>query len=95
MADREKLIKAVEFCRANVNCDGCSYDRECGTRDNAIEDDTLALLREQEPVKPNISDNGLPDEGGTWWYVCGKCGDAIDPDDAYCRHCGRAVKWDE
>ena len=52
------------------------------------------ILWEQRPLKPNTSCDGLPGEGGTWWYVCGNCGDAIDPDDAYCRHCGRAVKWD-
>lgn len=34
-------------------------------------------------------------EGGTtWWYVCGECHSAIDNRDAFCRHCGRKVKWD-
>lgn len=57
--------------------------------------DAIDLLREQGAVKPNTSCDGLPGEGGTWWYVCGNCNKEIDPDDAYCRHCGRAVTWDE
>lgn len=52
-------------------------------------------FREQEPVKPNISCDGLPGEGGTWWYVCGNCSNEIDPDDAYCRNCGKKVKWND
>lgn len=49
MVDRERLMQAIEFCKNNEKCDCCPYDRECGTRDNPIEDDTLALLREQKP----------------------------------------------
>jgi len=54
----------------------------------------LALLKEQEPVKPEES--GLvPD-----MYYCGICGaemlntgDGYRPD--FCPYCGRAVKWCE
>ena len=29
-----------------------------------------------------------------WWYSCGACGAPLDPGDAYCRRCGKAVKWE-
>jgi len=57
MVDRERLIKAIEFCKNDGRCDCCPYDRECSTRNNAIEDDSLALLREQSSDK-NINIHG-------------------------------------
>lgn len=57
--------------------------------------DALALLKEQESIKPLITGHGEYEEEGSWWYECGNCGTAIDPDDKYCRKCGKAVKWDE
>ena len=48
MPDREKVIKAMEWCQENA-CDGCPYDthnnESCG-----ISDDILTLLKEQETV---------------------------------------------
>lgn len=32
--------------------------------------------------------------GSSWWYVCPECHGAINPKDAYCKHCGQAVKWE-
>lgn len=62
------------------------------TRETAM--NALALLREQEPVKPKRFLGALPD-----WYHCGVCGaDMLDIGDGYrpkyCPQCGRAVKWD-
>ena len=58
--------------------------------------DALELLKAQEPVKPLVTGNGHTfAEAETWWYECGNCNDPIDPNDQYCRHCGRAVKWDD
>lgn len=99
--DRAKVIKGLHYClRGSIQeHENCPYVKEC---DKAIAlnaekcpllDDLLEILREQEPVKPNTSCDGLPGEGGTWWYVCGNCSNDIDPDDAYCRHCGRKVLW--
>ena len=47
----------------------------------------IALLKEREPLEPELEGGG-----SNWWYVCGECHGAIDERDAYCRHCGRAVK---
>jgi hypothetical protein len=91
MPDREKLLKAIEFCRDNASCDGCPYDEECAKRD-AIEDDTLAFLREQEPVEPTKQHIEKPKVD--LWY-CGECGKWIGKTFAYCPWCGKAVKWDE
>ena len=56
---------------------------------------TLALLKEQEPVKPKREVCGRHWDLDVWTYVCGNCGNAVDIKDAYCRHCGRKVLWDE
>ena len=56
--------------------------------------DAIALLKEQEAVEPKKESDGNPERWASWWYVCGNCGVVIDCHDMYCRHCGRAVKWD-
>lgn len=58
-------------------------------------DGKSAILREQEPVKPERVLGVLPD-----WYCCGVCGaNMLDTGDGYrpkyCPQCGRKVKWDE
>lgn len=51
------------------------------------------MLKAQEPVEPTIGgDADGPCKN--WWYQCGKCKEAIDYHDKYCRNCGKAVKWD-
>lgn len=57
--------------------------------------EAIELLKEQQ------SQIGLPDgykpivsNGETKHYQCGICLQAIDIRDNYCRHCGRAVKWE-
>jgi predicted amidophosphoribosyltransferase len=52
--------------------------------------DALSLLKEQEPVDPAIGGN----QNSCWYFICPRCQLAIDKGDKYCRHCGRAVKWD-
>lgn len=48
-----------------------------------------ALKDWRTPVKPERSGHNV-----TWWYSCGACGAPLDPGDAFCRRCGRAVKWE-
>ena len=47
--------------------------------------------REKEPVPAETEGDG---RNGFWWYVCGECHGHISEGDHYCRHCGRAVKWE-
>lgn len=86
-------------------------DQICWERDTALSqleqigkglgskmDDIVALLKEQEAVKPV-----LDEQTGRIW-LCGKCGmyvgfednDPHDPNefDKYCRECGRPVLWE-
>ena len=51
MADREKVIKALEHCKDNqhVNdCDECNYGGKTGMFCVRMIDDVLSLLKEQE-----------------------------------------------
>lgn len=50
----------------------------------------LDLLKEQGAVRPEREYSG---GGVTWWYVCGNCKTAINPNDKFCHECGREVKW--
>ncbi len=89
MPDRKKVITAIERCSrwTEDDCNGCPYDGECMKRPYALESDVLALLREQEAVKP-IEKSGF--------YYCGACRYALMTNHKkYCSDCGKAVKWDD
>ena len=90
MPDREKVIKGLEFCSkcCSQNCPYFESDMCIALLAN----DTLAMLKEQEPVKPEQEHSG---GGLTWWNVCGNCKTAINPNDKFCRKCGRPVEWPE
>lgn len=75
---------------------------KCRVLDNAPEWDghtpaqaieRIGKLKAQEPMRPSIGGDA-DGAGNSWWYQCGKCEKPIDWQDNYCRHCGRAVKWD-
>lgn len=92
MADREKVIKGLEYCKHTdgVECPNCPYWHE----DDCVEilhTDILALLKEQEPALPTWS------QGKAY---CGKCGHRLprkraDKEINYCGYCGQAVKLDD
>ena len=106
MTERERVIKAFEFCLMPPNekeilsdiCshEDCPYYREYngGKCMSAAVSDALALLKAQEPVEPTIGRCEEYDGHDSWWYQCGKCKTPIDVNDKYCRMCGRAVKWE-
>ena len=88
--DREKVIKGLEQFKAD-------FKPFCGnSSDWARVDDALALLKEQEPVKPVVDID-------TW--KCGNCGHTLERQELlgdnvlfyeqykFCPGCGRAVKW--
>lgn len=94
MADREKVIKAIETHLStdiSVGCDDCTYDNDgwCTTRLLA---DILPLLKEQEPIpcgeKIKAGDVMLD------FYECGYCKNAIRKPWKYCPFCGKEVKWE-
>ncbi len=71
--------EAIETIKANYPPVNYSMLRE------AL-DMAIALLKEQEAIKPkrsNISHD----------WVCGKCGVFVSQLDNYCPRCGREVKW--
>lgn len=89
MHDSERLLKAIEFCRENTKCDGCPYEGDCITQYNPIENDTIAILRELEPVKPKLT--GIESH-----YNCGNCGLPLTNRlFIYCPYCGRRIKWND
>ena len=89
MPDREKVINYLEseIYRAEQSVNDIWL--ECV--EVKLLRDALALLKEQEAVKP-VFDDSRPDVIGT--FHCGACHSMlgfIHP--LYCPHCGRAVKW--
>jgi hypothetical protein len=95
MADREKVIKTIDGCINDDSfCNKCDYDGcvfQHGSCEKDLLADALALLKEQDAVEP---EKGFSGSGVTWWYVCGNCKTAINPNDKYCHECGQAVKWE-
>jgi hypothetical protein len=94
MPDRDTVISRIETI-----CEICKTNKWRTEFDSdiiyPILTDTLALLKEQDAVEPYIAGSGESFEtAGTWWYECGHCNKQIDPYDKFCRHCGKAVKWD-
>lgn len=100
----EKVILGMECCISNDDrCDECPYmtgkeqigemngepEYVYGCNRPTLIADALTLLKSQVPVEPKLE--SASDE--THWYSC-ECGTAIDYKDAYCRGCGRAVKWE-
>ena len=96
MADREKVLKALEHHKETAVCNGCPYagDDDTPQGNCPVYDDTIALLQEQDAIEPVPE----PADQPAMWF-CGKCGDFIaDANEyrpKYCPECGRAVKWDD
>lgn len=94
MIDREKVIKALEFCtdpRIVNTCYGeCPYavaddEYKC----DEMKRDALELLKEQEAVSPRRIDGKR-----NHFIKCGNCNYDLVTGFQFCPHCGRAVKWE-
>jgi len=81
MPDREKIIKDLEFC---VNG---HYKVEL-----SLATKILALLKEQEPIKPKSKVRH--GENGQIQHWCGNCMAMLHGKPKYCSNCGRQVKWE-
>ena len=79
MPDRDIVIKAWETVLSRDPLD-VAWD---------LIDDTITLLKRQEPLKPF---NPLSPHGGGI-YFCGECKSLVGTHDKFCSQCGRAVKW--
>lgn len=103
MSDLEKVIQGLEHCGFNEKrgCVGCPYSNECGdfgreAGTGSLCTDALAILKEQESVKP---EHGFPD------LKCSNCGTEFVSEVRYylekplaeyykyCPGCGREVDW--
>lgn len=98
MADREKVIRALENCTARDQCidcpwESCEHDSPTLRMPLDLAIEALEILM-PEHVEPEVGGLVEPDGHGSWWYQCGACKCPIDYKDQYCRQCGRPVKWD-
>jgi hypothetical protein len=104
---REKVIKAFEFClmpsnREEIENDVCSHE-DCpyyreyngGKCISAAVSDALALLKEQEPVKPlKMAVDHVRKEPVVFSYECPVCMCGLQRHWVACPICGQAVKWE-
>ena len=97
LPDRKKVIKALTCCSdlSGKSCAECTYviDDFCignGMPIGKLAHDALELLKEQEPVKPELYLVGEP----RWkFYRCPVCKMAWYYKGNYCLNCGREVDW--
>ena len=94
MADREKVVKGLEYCTGNHLCSGCGYYDPDNVRcQKDLMRDALELLKEQEPVTPKEVSMYPQNQ-----YACGSCGHVSigtkDYHAKFCPACGRKVKWE-
>lgn len=102
MPDREKVIEWLKEISLRP-CDFTTEDFDADQTEH-LADDALDLLREQEPVEPEIrtAKTSILFEGDCEISVayCGCCGFVIEQQTEggegwkYCPCCGRMVKWD-
>ncbi len=96
--DREKVISALD-CRANdtdLYCPTCEYFRKnaddkipfCDFR--SILNDAIALLKEQEAVKPKSK---VRHANAQIQHFCGNCNSMLHGKPKYCSECGKGVLW--
>lgn len=97
MTDRKKVIKGLHCCSHTdgVNCIYCPYDNKDTDCTALMAMDVLALLKEQEAVKPIYNE----EKYGDHLPHCGNC-EKVLPNNAvygkvnFCHYCGQAVKWE-
>ena len=108
MADRENVIKSLteisEYTRARADIAGIGKGKEVFDSWYRAAEDAIAMLREQGPVEPEVSewleDSDPGQEYGTTW-ACRKCMHSIhkpfvwNPYNSgykHCPHCGARME---
>lgn len=88
MPDREKVINELRFQLDSKEV----KEQHCSVQFSVSDaEKILALLKEQEPVKP------IDRWNHGFYYACGSCWEMIGIDreyPLYCPYCGKKVKWD-
>ena len=96
--NREKVMSALD-CRANdtdIDCRKCDYyiredkPEYCDFR--GMLRDALALLKEQEAVKPILVREGWNKHHNN--YVCPRCDNDVFYEQNYCTECGVRFLWE-
>ena len=102
MTELEKVIKGLERCTGEVDCDRETHHNYCPYWNNGCFEylirDALSLLKAQEPVllenqhKPG---GHFINANSPWISRCPKCGKKIEGKQTrFCKYCGQAVKWE-
>lgn len=93
MSSKEKVIEELERV-ANAIVDG--YIHEPDRAVNAIAD-AIAMLKKQNPVKPNrlLNEKVVSYKNVVYQYSCGNCSTLLRNSWKACPLCGREVKWDD
>lgn len=85
-----KVIKGLECCGGISSAYECPYQGSegCNNCRGNIYLDALALLKEQEPVKPFFSSDRR--------WLCSNCMREVEKygGDYYCPGCGRKLLWE-
>ena len=90
MPDREKVIKEYEVFVDKYECFSSSDDYVL-----EMHKAVLALLKEQEAVKPKKVKGYNPPMYTIYEYECEKCKSPMMNKQPFCMGCGRSVKWNE
>lgn len=90
MNGRKEVISDLNVAKI-ILCNTKMLTPEMCLRIGRVITSAIALLKEQEPVKPTWS------QGKAY---CGKCGQRLprkrsDKEINYCGYCGQKVKWDD
>jgi hypothetical protein len=91
MPDMEKVISDIEQQIRWIEEIECHKFPGWLNVTNAMRD-ALALLKEQEPIKPKSKVRH--GENGQIQHWCGNCMAMLHGKPKYCSNCGRQVKWE-
>ena len=86
MIDKKLVINGLECAKRLIRIGPGTGSRKCRAMDAC--DNAIAMLKEQEPVKPKYTPKSI------YSWECGVCAEPFDRIANYCPKCGRAVKWD-
>ena len=92
--DETKVLDAFLNCITEPKCKDCPWEQceEFGNPKTEIPLD-LALEVNNLLQRHRETEAEIEGSGYTWFFVCGECHTALNPNDKYCRECGRKVVY--